>query len=162
MHRDWFDWASLIFNTLATSAGLVGLFIAIGAYKIARDQQRNAYDLEILRELHEIAVSPRFARAFEATAGDDVYAADMAGLFVRFGVKQHLMHLLLGRQQVRQRLEGWYYLSCESDSAARIMFDKPLWMETLGPDKLSAQDALSALDSEIRFAIHGSLSPRAF
>lgn len=51
MERDWFDWASLIFNTLATSAGLVGLFIAVRAYKVAKEQGRKTFELEILREL---------------------------------------------------------------------------------------------------------------
>ncbi|MGC5330985.1 hypothetical protein [Micromonospora sp. DT62] len=51
MERDWFDWASLIFNTLATTGGLVGLFVAVRAYKVAKSQGRKTFELEILREL---------------------------------------------------------------------------------------------------------------
>ncbi|MET8354010.1 hypothetical protein [Micromonospora sp. NPDC005206] len=65
MKRDWFDWASLVFNTLATSAGLVGLFLAVKAYRVgikayevsaesyrvAKEQGRKTFELEILREL---------------------------------------------------------------------------------------------------------------
>ncbi|WP_157745740.1 hypothetical protein [Micromonospora purpureochromogenes] len=51
MERDWFDWASLVFNTLATSAGLAGLFIAVRAYKVAKEQGRKTFELELLRDM---------------------------------------------------------------------------------------------------------------
>lgn len=60
VERDWFDWASLIFNTLATSAGLVGLFIAVRAYRIAKRQNRYAFESILLKELLDIAENREF------------------------------------------------------------------------------------------------------
>ncbi|WP_433114272.1 hypothetical protein [Micromonospora sp. CA-246542] len=51
MERDWFDWASLVFNTLATSAGVVGLFVAVRAYRLARRQGRATFEVQMLHEL---------------------------------------------------------------------------------------------------------------
>ncbi|WP_146766214.1 hypothetical protein ACQPYV_30900 [Micromonospora saelicesensis] len=51
MGRDWFDWVSLAFNSLATTGGIVGLFVAIRAYKVAKSQGRKSFEVEILREL---------------------------------------------------------------------------------------------------------------
>ncbi|MGC5330984.1 hypothetical protein [Micromonospora sp. DT62] len=61
----WLDYAGLVFNVLATAAGLFGLFLAIKAYRIgvkayevsaesyrvAKDQGRRTLELQILREL---------------------------------------------------------------------------------------------------------------
>ncbi|MEU2611814.1 hypothetical protein ABZ570_09560 [Micromonospora sp. NPDC007271] len=51
MTRDWFDYAGFVFNILATSAGVVGLFLAVKAYKVAKAAGKTAFELEILREM---------------------------------------------------------------------------------------------------------------
>jgi hypothetical protein len=80
LQRDLFDWLGFGFNVLASIAGIVGLFVAIQAYKAAhranrialearqdaerlakeqaleserliKEQGRKAFDLEVLREL---------------------------------------------------------------------------------------------------------------
>ena len=53
VERDWLDYAGFIFNALATSVGVVGFFIAIKAYKIAKEQGRKTFELELLRELND-------------------------------------------------------------------------------------------------------------
>ncbi|MEU4477310.1 hypothetical protein AB0F68_04450 [Micromonospora sp. NPDC023966] len=54
MHRDWIDYAGFIFNALATTAGLFGLFLAIRAYQVAKAAGSTAFELEILRELSNL------------------------------------------------------------------------------------------------------------
>ncbi|MEU4815291.1 hypothetical protein AB0G03_06550 [Micromonospora aurantiaca] len=158
MERDWFDWASLIFNTLATSAGLVGLFIAIRAYKVAKNQQLTTYDLEQLRRLHDIANSYRFRRAFKAAAGKDVHAANMGELFERFGVEQLLSNLLTGRQAGEHRLGSWYYLSYDPYGPSRTHPKVKAWGKAL--EGCSVDEVHNVLVIEVRIAIQNRLLPR--
>ncbi|MBG6099802.1 hypothetical protein ACLQ3D_20980 [Micromonospora vinacea] len=51
MERDWLDYAGFVFNTLATTVGVVGFFIAVNAYRLAKQQGRKTFELEVLREL---------------------------------------------------------------------------------------------------------------
>lgn len=74
MERDWFDWASLVFNTLATTGGLVGLFVAIRAYKVAKGQGRRTSEVEILRELLLLDEKPGFRESFRESPAEAFHA----------------------------------------------------------------------------------------
>ncbi|MFJ8833817.1 hypothetical protein [Micromonospora aurantiaca] len=66
MERDWLDYTGYVFNVLATSAGLFGLFLAIKAYRVgvqayevsaesyrvAKEQGRKTFELSLLTELN--------------------------------------------------------------------------------------------------------------
>ncbi|MER5605197.1 hypothetical protein AB0F93_14070 [Micromonospora tulbaghiae] len=84
MHRDWFDWLSLIFNTLATTGGLIGLFVAVRAYKVAKQQGQADFEVEVLRELMVLVQDRRVA--------SDIYD-DPRAAFFRNGLNVRLKML---------------------------------------------------------------------
>ncbi|WP_433537588.1 hypothetical protein ACQPZK_07535 [Micromonospora sp. CA-249363] len=114
MERDWFDWASLIFNMTATSAGLIGLFVAVRAYKVAKAQHRTSFDLRILEELEEILFNPKFrdefSRIYDAHLGDDhsIDIGPVRRLFDSYGVNYRLDRFSQNR---RRGLKLWNYFT---------------------------------------------------
>ncbi|MFG3579227.1 hypothetical protein [Micromonospora chersina] len=81
----WLEYAGFVFNVLATAAGLVGLFLAIKAYKVgvqayevsaesykvAKEEGRKNFELEILRELRS---------HLDAAVDSEHWAAENPGL----------------------------------------------------------------------------------
>jgi len=67
VERDWFDYTALIFNVLASVAAVVALYLALRAYRIAKEQGRKTFELEALREIvrlfHDVEQEKEFAGA---------------------------------------------------------------------------------------------------
>ncbi|MET7881289.1 hypothetical protein ABZS52_30685 [Micromonospora profundi] len=123
MERDWFDWTSLIFNILATAAGLFGLFLAIRAYKIgvnayqvAKNQGRNSFETQRLREL--------LALTLDDEARDELlFEPNMA--FGRLGVRARLAMLPKAELPIWRELGRFSELPAVQEIAPQ--YAKDLW-----------------------------------
>ncbi|MET8354011.1 hypothetical protein [Micromonospora sp. NPDC005206] len=104
MERDWFDYLSLTFSTLATAGGLVGLFVAAAAYKVARQQGRHTFELGILRELS--SEIERAVAAGEFRNEEHTYSPS-ANVFTRVMIFR------------KDELPVWYFLA-EHDRPAEV------------------------------------------
>ncbi|WP_433114257.1 hypothetical protein [Micromonospora sp. CA-246542] len=75
----WMVYAGFAFDALASSAGVIAIFIAVRAYKVAKRQGRVDLQLGALRELLQLTLNSEFR---EAVKSGPVQAISSFGVFV--------------------------------------------------------------------------------
>ncbi|MFG3579226.1 hypothetical protein [Micromonospora chersina] len=151
MHRDWFDWASLIFNTLATSAGVVGLFIAIRAYKLTQAQNRLTHELALLNQLQAIIDKPNFVGRMTPHLKDRDYRRGVSQYFMQTGVTVRLMHL---SRSLADEMPTWYYFAAKVRPFKQVYWIKreDRWLRGVKPER-AADRINDHLQIELKAAI---------
>ncbi|MET7881290.1 hypothetical protein ABZS52_30690 [Micromonospora profundi] len=93
---DWMVYAGFVFDALASLAGVVAIFIAVRAYRVAKEQARTDFELEVLRGLLELTFDEGFREAMQSAVSETIS---------RFGVRTKLRIFPLAELKAWRKLE---------------------------------------------------------